>query len=257
LGSKIRVVAKIDRRRALGHPCFPRTRTVLTMVGRLAIIAITLPVVLALILSGADLTLAWLVKPLDPGVKLVFRAISWLGDSTVYLVGTALAFVALRFVRRSDALWPFALYAFCSLAASGIAVYALKVAFGRTRPGSLFEYDRHEFILMTFNGSTQSFPSGHSAIITTAAVLLALLTPRLIPLYAAIAVTVAASRLLITYHFLSDVLAGLLLGVMIPLYLRDWFRQRPWWREPWPAPASPPLAAPRAAGPGRAAERGR
>lgn len=221
------------------------------MVGRLAIIAITLLVVLALILSGADLALAWLAKPRDPGIDQVFRAISRLGGSTVYLVATALAFVALRFVRRTDALWPFALYAFCSLAASGIAVYALKVAFGRTRPGALFKFDQHEFILMSFNGSTQSFPSGHAAIIATAAVLLALLAPRLTSLWAAIAVTVAASRLLITYHFLSDVLAGSLLGVMVPLYLRDWFRRRPWWREP------PALAAPRAAGPGGAQERGR
>jgi len=227
------------------------------MAGRLAIITVTVAVVLGLILSGADLALARLVEPLDPGIKLVFRAISRLGDSRVYLVATAFVFVALRFVRRSDALWPFALYAFCSLAATGITVYVLKVAFGRTRPGSLFEYDRHEFILMTFNGSTQSFPSGHSAIIATAAVLLALLAPRLTSVWAAIAVTVAASRLLITYHFLSDALAGLLLGVMIPLYLRDWFRRRPWWREPLPAPAAAPLAAPRAADPGGAAERGR
>ena len=121
--------------------------------------------------SGADQALAWWLEPLDRGVKSVFRAISCLGNATLYLVGSALAVLWFRFVRRA-------------------------------------------------------------AAIAAAAFLLALLVPRLTALLTAIALTVAASRLLIGFHYPSDVLAGLVLGLMIPLYLRDWFGRRPWWREP-------------------------
>lgn len=202
------------------------------MVARLALIAVTVPVLLALILSGADQALAWWLEPLDRGVKSVFRIVSWLGNATLYLVGSALAVLWFRFVRRADALWPFALYALASFAATGLVVNLLKIGLGRTRPGLLFDYGRHEFTWMSLSGATQSFPSGHATAIATAALLLALLVPRLAPLLTAIALTVAASRLLIVFHYPSDVLAGLVLGLMIPLYLRDWFRRRPWWREP-------------------------
>ncbi len=208
------------------------TDIVVTMVARLALIAVTVPVVLALILSGADQALAWWLEPLDRDIKSIFRAISWLGDATLYLVGSALAVLWFRFVRRADALWPFALYALGSFAATGLVVILLKVGLGRTRPGLLFDYGRHEFTWMSLSGGTQSFPSGHAAAIATAALLLALLVPRLAPLLTAIALTVAASRLLIVFHYPSDVLAGLVLGLMIPLFLRDWVRRRPWWREP-------------------------
>ncbi len=225
---------------SLPPPAPPGTDAVTTMIARLALIAVTVPVLLALILSGADQALAWWLEPLDRGVKSVFRAISWLGNATLYLVGSALAVLWFRLVRRADALWPFALYALASFAATGLVVNLLKVGLGRTRPGLLFDYGRYEFTWMSLVGGTQSFPSGHAAAIAAAALLLALLVPRLTALFAAIALVVAASRLLIVFHYPSDVLAGLVLGLMIPLYLRDWFRRQPWWREPRAASAAEP-----------------
>lgn len=60
--------------------------------------------------------------------------------------------------------------------------------------------------------TTSSFPSGHASSAFTAAGVLSIGDP-LWPLYYAIAVVVASSRVYVRIHHPSDVLAGALLGV--------------------------------------------
>ncbi|MBC8479216.1 MAG: phosphatase PAP2 family protein [FCB group bacterium] len=63
-------------------------------------------------------------------------------------------------------------------------------------------------------GKTKSFPSNHAANITGAAVIFSALYRQYRPVVWALAVTVMYSRIYIGVHFLIDVLAGALLGVV-------------------------------------------
>ena len=63
---------------------------------------------------------------------------------------------------------------------------------------------------------TSSFPSGHASAAFTAAILLAEDDP-LWPLYYALAVVVATSRVYVKIHHASDVLAGIPVGVALGL----------------------------------------
>lgn len=58
-----------------------------------------------------------------------------------------------------------------------------------------------------------SFPSGHTAAATVAALLFSMAVPALIPLFAALTILIGISRMYLGVHYPSDVLMGFTLGV--------------------------------------------
>jgi undecaprenyl-diphosphatase len=138
----------------------------------------------------------------------VLRAVTQLGNIRVVLV-LCLLLVVLVTLRERTA-WVFA-FALAVVGGEELITSVVKSLVDRTRP--------------TFNPAAAtlgpSFPSGHSAtaaaFYAAAALLLGRSSPRarralLAGLAAGIAVAVAASRVLLDDHWLSDVVAGLALG---------------------------------------------
>ncbi|QXC63411.1 phosphatase PAP2 family protein [Aquihabitans sp. G128] len=83
---------------------------------------------------------------------------------------------------------------------------------------------------------TSSFPSGHASSAFTAAGILSEHDPALKPLFYAVAVVVATSRVHVQIHHASDVLAGAALGIVFAkLATRAW---------PLPPHGAAPPAAP-------------
>lgn len=64
----------------------------------------------------------------------------------------------------------------------------------------------------------QSFPSGHSALITAFAALLSQQCNSYRWLWWLIAIVVMAAQVILYYHYLSDVIAGATLGYLVSLY---------------------------------------
>lgn len=87
----------------------------------------------------------------------------------------------------------------------------LKVIFARPRPAAIIE----DIYLLCHKSYTYSFPSGHSALIFTAATIIALSYPRLKWPAFGIAAIVAFSRVYVGAHFPLDVIAGACLGMFI------------------------------------------
>lgn len=105
------------------------------------------------------------------------------------------------------------------------AIRVLKVIIGRTRPDLLFSNELYAFSPMSFNHHYHSFPSGHAVTIFALAFSFSYLYPRLkIPLILA-ATLLASTRILLTYHYLSDVIGGALFALIVVhtvhLYLTD------------------------------------
>jgi membrane-associated phospholipid phosphatase len=109
---------------------------------------------------------------------------------------------------------------FASLAITGIA----KEAFGRTWPESWLG-DNPSWIrdgvygFFPFQGGdgSGSFPSGHTSVVATTATILWLVWPELRVVWAAIVAVVVVGLIGGNYHFVSDVIGGLYLGVAIGL----------------------------------------
>lgn len=85
--------------------------------------------------------------------------------------------------------------------------YAFKRAVRRERP-----LDRSGRPPLIVAPATPSFPSSHAAMAAAGAVALSVYAPVLSPLFATLAVLMAASRVFLAVHHLSDVVVGLAVG---------------------------------------------
>ncbi len=142
-----------------------------------------------------------------PAFDRLFYGASELGDFS--LIWAILG--ALRGL-RSEHDWHAALRLGAGLSAESLLVNGLvKSLFDRSRPP--WEVDRP---LHLRRPRTSSFPSGHATSAFSAAVLLSE-NDVLWPLYYAVALIVAGSRLHVKIHHASDVAAGAALGVALGL----------------------------------------
>jgi undecaprenyl-diphosphatase len=99
-----------------------------------------------------------------------------------------------------------------SAAAVGIGVFvSVKHISGRKRP---CEYEPHCWATL-LPPDQFSFPSGHTITAFSVAVTLGEFYPVLLPLLLFVAFSIATSRILLGMHFLSDVVAGALLGTAL------------------------------------------
>lgn len=125
----------------------------------------------------------------------------------------------------------------CAVALPGLAVSIVKPLIGRVRPfvnGSVdpflfqpFAYFRELFGDMPFPEYFYgSMPSGHTANAFAIAIAFGALMPRLRPLLIGFALTIAASRLVIGVHHVTDVMAGALIGTFGALAIRNLFAMR-------------------------------
>lgn len=129
---------------------------------------------------------------------------------------SAIGFVILLFggVRRVEALEA----AFVSLGAAQLSFFVLKRLIGRERPcatqthcwSSLLPPDRF------------SFPSGHTMTAFAITFALGLYYPALLAGLIFCALSVAASRVILGLHYLSDVLAGMAIGIAIGVCAFAW-----------------------------------
>jgi len=85
--------------------------------------------------------------------------------------------------------------------------YAIKRCVRRERP--LAHRGRGPLIVAPL---TPSFPSSHAAMAAAGAIALSVYAPALWPLFATLAVLMAASRVYLAVHHVSDVVAGLAVG---------------------------------------------
>lgn len=121
------------------------------------------------------------------------------GWVATYLV--PLAVLAALFLTRR---WRAAIFVAVSLLASVAVVQLLKLLFGRSRP--------EEMLVLSDYGS---FPSGHTANAATIAAIAVLLVPRLWVILLGVLwiLTMAFSRTLLSVHWLTDTIGGMLVGV--------------------------------------------
>jgi len=102
-----------------------------------------------------------------------------------------------------------------SLALGSILLHGTKLLLGRRRPRDDLEMKLYGFIPLAFNLEHNSFPSGHALTIMCVAVIASSIYPAGAPLWFAIAIWLGLTRAFLAVHFLSDVLVGAGLGLII------------------------------------------
>jgi membrane-associated phospholipid phosphatase len=174
--------------------------------------------------------------PLD--VQAFFRSITDIGRVNWMLIpaGGALA-LALVLRRRAAGFRNAAGYgliastlgfAFVSIGGASLIANLAKGIIGRARP-LLFDTEGGlEFKLFAFSPDYASLPSGHAVNIFAFATVIAILWSKARVLLYTLAAWIAASRVLIGEHYVTDVVVGAILGTAFPYLVRDRFAARRW-----------------------------
>lgn len=142
------------------------------------------------------------------------------------LLITAGAAVVFGFVLKDRLNAKRSLFIFACVAVSGLAVDLAKVILGRERPKLLFQHNEFGFTFLKFRADHWSFPSGHATTSAAVAAGLAILFPRHAPLFFALGMAVAVTRLLAGAHYPGDVLFGFGFGTLTVWWLHRWCDSR-------------------------------
>lgn len=166
------------------------------------------------LLSGADATIdkqisEWLQNLRHPALDRMMVLVTMLGDQAMIVALLAIVVICLLIQRR----WWLSIHLACVYLSTTATVTLIKVLTDRTRP---------EYAMVDL--ASFSFPSGHTSSAALLAGIFALLINqgksvifKRITFLAAgsIAVLVAVSRVYLSAHWASDVLAGLALAFML------------------------------------------
>ncbi len=114
-------------------------------------------------------------------------------------------------------------YMFVAIALTGLADAIIKRIIGRVRPSDLGAFAYEPF---SWRAAYASFPSGHATNVFATLVAVGLIWRRARPFLWVYALGIAASRVIVGSHFLSDVAAGAAFGAFGAIVIRDWFAAR-------------------------------
>lgn len=168
-----------------------------------------------------DKPLAIFLHNIDLRTNLSFLNIfTKLGIGLIYLLLSAATALFFRYIQPNKAWEERAWFIFLCVLIPSMICGGLKVILGRARPSMWFEGHYFGFYGLQTKAPFWSFPSGHTTTIMAVAVGLGFLFPRAACSLLTAGFLVAMSRILLTHHYLSDVLfASYLVFLEITLLL--------------------------------------
>lgn len=101
---------------------------------------------------------------------------------------------------------------FLGLGVASLLATCVKFLVGRGRPNELLWRGRLHWDWLAFDHNHHSFPSGHATASGALVMVLCLLYPRGWPIWLAVGLWLAATRVLMTEHWPTDTIAGFFLG---------------------------------------------
>jgi membrane-associated phospholipid phosphatase len=165
----------------------------------------------------------------------VFNELTDFGKSEWFLLPTGLVLVGLAAIARPTlgrtaylvliSLAARVGFVFVAVALPSLFATIVKRLIGRARPLRIDNTDIY-FAPFSWRVDFASLPSGHSTTAFAAAVALGAVFPRARPALWIYAVIIALSRVVLTAHFPSDVIAGAVVGGCGALLVRRWFAAR-------------------------------
>ncbi len=167
-----------------------------------------------------DRPLAGVMTAVDPILHAAAGVVSAVSDPRIwYLLAGAGIPLSWWLQRIGDDRARKVLFVALALLTTWIVVAALKYLTGRPRPPMFLDHGLYGFLFPAGAADFRSFPSGHTACAFALAVTLGhYLRPARHVLFA-VAGLIALSRMVLGIHYLSDVVAGAYLGVMIPIFI--------------------------------------
>jgi undecaprenyl-diphosphatase len=131
-----------------------------------------------------------------------------------------------RFARLVLAAWAVRLgFVFIAIALPGVFVNVLKRLIGRARPFVTGD-NVWSYVPFSWSAAYASLPSGHATTAFSALVAIGALVPQARALLWIYAILIALSRVVVSAHYPSDVIAGAVVGAVGAFCVRNWFAAR-------------------------------
>jgi membrane-associated phospholipid phosphatase len=161
-----------------------------------------------------DRPLTYYFQTAAPWLRSVSRFASIITVPTIHAIGWPIAFFIVRFLFKNRAWGRKLLFIAVTVNFAWLVSFLLKIAFGRYRPEMLFTEGLYGFSFFSTHELQHSFPSGHGVNIGALVGSFACLYPRaFLPLLTG-GLLLAFSRVILLQHYLSDILFGLLVGML-------------------------------------------
>lgn len=172
-----------------------------------------------------DIPLVHYCNGLGRSILDIAEIVTIWGESLWYYIILVTAFIYFWFVAKNK-LWSMrSLFLLMSISASGLFSILIKWLAGRYRP-SMLENGFYGFNYFGVGYEFTSFPSGHTITGFSLAAAVSILFPRLtIPAFI-VAVSIGISRILITSHYLSDVIVGAGIGILSTIIVKYFFDRK-------------------------------
>jgi undecaprenyl-diphosphatase len=150
-----------------------------------------------------------------PEIERTLRVVTWLADEKIVLGATLLFWAYARLSRRDIEIARGADHMLCCVAIAGVLPHLFKRLVDRKRPDRVVVHGRRHGIPRSGN-AWDSFPSGHALHLGAIAGSVARFCPNRFRRFVWPSImALAATRILLLAHYLSDVVAGLALGVAL------------------------------------------
>lgn len=167
----------------------------------------------------------------------IARVITDLGLSDYYFAIALLSWAFCRFVApkisalqrysaKVDYFRRWGLNFLVALLVSGAITHLIKFTVGRQRPHKTPDFDPFVFVPFNFHWHWQSFSSGHSQVMFTAATMFSVAFPKMRWLWIPVAVIVCGTRIVVHDHFLSDTIFGAFVGYAGSLLAMKWLQAK-------------------------------
>lgn len=162
-------------------------------------------------------------------VRANFPLINWLtklGLGGLYLIALLLFVLFFRYIRPNKQAEVQAWFVWLCVLLPSLICLVLKILLGRARPDLLFSEQLYGFYGLQKHAPFWSFPSGHTTNIMGLIFGLCVLFPRYCYALLAVGLLIASTRIFLTHHYLSDVLAASYLALIEVGLLRWWLERQ-------------------------------
>lgn len=206
----------------------------ITLVLKNQFVLVSYIVCMVLIFKFADLPIASYFYKLDLRTQFpLLERLSLLGKDIIYILLFLASAFFFRYLRRDPLNEARSWYMLICLLMASLVCLFIKVLLGRARPELFFTLNLFGFYGLKFNSQYWSFPSGHTTTVFTIVSALSVLFPRCFYGVLLLGLLVVSTRVLLYYHYLSDVLTAVYLNVLLVAWLTQFLKRKDYFNILW------------------------
>lgn len=163
----------------------------------------------------------------------ILSYVTRLGIGALYLPTFIILGLFFRYIRKNYECEARAWFLLLCLFIPSIICVFLKITLGRARPSMFFEAQQYGFYWFQLNPHFWSFPSGHTTTIMGVVMGLGVVFPRYFYALLLTGIAVALSRVLLTHHYVSDVMTATYLTMLEIALILYVLRRKSWLAPAW------------------------